>query len=428
MDWYEIVSKYNLPLTPDSVRKASSSKPYGHVFVSEYYKQKGCCETADGVDNAIKTFGFEATINKDGTYGSSKLIHISEEDLKDKNVLLSAHGFNPSIWELVSAKNSVWNALSKKSGVVELYSSRITVKPKKFEATLEDIAVWFDKLDRKYSVCGNRECKIDRGYLTGDKLLLVDLADLHLNLQASMFLTGNEYNCDIAENLFWYVIDNILSRTDHYKFNKIIFTIGGDMLNADTITGTTTKGTPQDNEMHLYEAYQRLYFIMSEAIDVLSKKAPVDVVYVPGNHDMTTGYQLACYLNAWFRNNENIHIDTSPLPRKYIKWGKTLFVFSHDGNVKTLPRTIADEARKYWSDIDSTEVFLQHLHTEQVLLEDNNMRIQRLPTISAKSKWTVDNGFNNKRQAKTFIFDLQDGLTDVLYTPIKNNLRQKETL
>jgi hypothetical protein len=48
------------------------------------------------------------------------------------------------------------------------------------------------------------------------------------------------------------------------------------------------------------------------------------------------------------------------------------------------------------------------------------MRIQRLPTISAKSDWSVNKGFGSKRQCKTFIFDIEDGLTDVLYTPINN--------
>ena len=48
------------------------------------------------------------------------------------------------------------------------------------------------------------------------------------------------------------------------------------------------------------------------------------------------------------------------------------------------------------------------------------MRIQRLPTISAKSNWAVDKGFGSKRQCKTFIYDKEDGLTDVLYTSIKN--------
>ena len=416
MDWSEIVSKYHLPFTSDCIRKASSAKPYGHVFVSEYFKQKSGASGLATIADAQMMYGTESTINKDGTYGSSKLIQISEDGIKDKTVLLKAHGFNPNVWELVSAKNSIWNALSKTNGVKELYSSKITVKPRQFKITLDDINEWFEKLDRRYSL---PEIKTNMDYLDGNKLLLIDLADLHLNLQASMFVTGNEYNCDIAEHLFWHVITDVLSRTERYTFNKIVFTIGGDMLNSDNLSGTTTKGTPQDNELHLFEAYERLCALTIKAIELLSRKAPVSVIYIPGNHDNVTSFQVANYINAWYRNDKNVTVDTSPLPRKYIKWGKTLFVFAHDGNLKTLPKTIADEARKYWSDIDTTEVFLQHLHSEQVLSEDNNMRIQRLPTISAKSKWTVDSGFGSKRQAKSFIFDLDDGMTDVLYTPIK---------
>lgn len=192
-------------------------------------------------------------------------------------------------------------------------------------------------------------------------------------------------------------------------------------MNSDNLSGTTTKGTPQSNDLHLFEAYERLCAMLIKGIDIIKQKCKckIDVIYVVGNHDTTIGFKLAKYIDAWYRNDANINVDYSPLPRKYNVFGKTLFVFAHDGNVKTLPKTIADEARKYWSYIDTTEVFLQHMHSEQLLLEDNNMRIQRLPTISAKGEWTVSKGFNSKRQCKSFIFDLEDGMTDVLYTPIK---------
>ena len=81
-------------------------------------------------------------------------------------------------------------------------------------------------------------------------------------------------------------------------------------------------------------------------------------------------------------------------------FGKSLLVFAHNGKINKLPALIADEARQYWSSIETTDVFLQHLHSESVLLEENNIRIQRLPTISAKSKWTNDGGYNSKRQCK----------------------------
>ena len=418
-DWSDIVAKYNLPMSKDTVRKASSQEIFGNVFVMDYFRNKQNKQSDIKLNNdATQNYRTEIAINKDGSFLSNKLITMSEDDLKNPESLLKAHGFDVREWELVSAKNNAWNAYSKQDGIKELYSSRIVIKPRTEEVDCDKINEWFDSLDRKYSL---PKVEISDDYLNGDKCLLIDIADLHLNLQAPMFSTGNEYNCDIAEKLFFYVINDVISRTDKYQFNKIIFCIGGDMLNGDNLSGATTKGTPQDSDLLYFDAVERLYSMTIKAIDILREKAPVQVVYVSGNHDKLSGYKLAKYIEAWFRNDNRVSVDYSPLPRKYVKFGKTLFVFAHDGNVKTLPRLIADEAREYWSEIDTTEVFLQHLHTEQVLTEEYNMRIQRLPTISAKSNWTVDKGFGSKRQCKTFIFDKFDGLCDILYTPIKTN-------
>ncbi len=416
LDWSEITQKHGIKLNPDSVRKANGT-PFGGTFRTAYFKNKSISSSITDTEKAKSAYKSEQSINKDGTYTSNKLISITQDELKNPVSLLEAHGFDIKDWELVSARNNIWNVYSKQDGIQELYSSKIVVKPKEQTIDYDRINEWFNKLDRTYSLPA---LKTSDGYLNGNKCLLIDIADLHLNLQATMFSTGNEYNCEIAEKLFFYVIEDILSRVEKYNFNKIIFCIGGDMLNGDSISGSTTKGTPQDSDLLYFDATEKLYAMTIKAIDILKQKAPVDVIYISGNHDQLSSYKLAKFIEAWYRNDKNVIVDYSPLPRKYIKFGRTLFAFAHDGNIKTLPRLIADEAREYWSDIDTTEVFLQHLHTEQVLTEEYNMRIQRLPTISAKSDWTVNKGFGSKRQCKTFIFDIEDGLTDVLYTPIKN--------
>ena len=415
LDWSEITQKYGIKLNPDSVRKANGT-PFGGSFRSAYFKNKSMSSSAKDIEKAKSAYKSEQSINKDGTYTSNKLIAITENELKNHGTLLKAHGFDINEWELVSSKSNIWNVYSKQDGIQELYSSKIVARPKKQDIDYTRINEWFDRLDRKYSL---PVIETSDEYLNGNKCLLVDIADLHLNLQASMFSTGNEYNCEIAEKLFFYVISDILSRVERYKFNKIIFCIGGDMLNGDNLSGSTTKGTPQDSDLLYFDAVEKLYAMTIKAVDILKQKAPVDVIYISGNHDKLSGYKLAKFIDAWYRNDKNVTVDYSPLPRKYVKFGKTLFAFAHDGNIKTLPRLIADEAREYWSSIDTTEVFLQHLHTEQVLTEEYNMRIQRLPTISAKSDWTVNKGFGSKRQCKTFVFDIDDGLTDILYTPIK---------
>lgn len=420
IDWQEICDRYNLSVSPDTLRKANGTV-FGGAFVAEYYNSKTDNDDNNNSVDSVKNANYtsETTINKDGTYSSKKLLVMNENDSKNPEYILKAHGFDPNMWEIVSARNNIRQAISKDEGVVTLYASFITVRPvKEVDMPLNKIEEFFDRLDRNYSL---PKLKPNNNYLNGDKLLLIDIADLHMNLQASVFTTGNEYNCDIAEKLFFHVIEDVLTRTQNYNFNEIVFCVGGDMLNGDNLTGSTTKGTPQISDMHYYDAYEKLCAMTIKAIDLLKDKCKVNVIYVMGNHDEVTGFKLAKYIDAWFRNEDRVTVDYQPVARKYKLFGKTLLCFAHDGNVQKLPAIISNEAKKYWSKAETVEVFLQHLHTEQVLLEDNNIRIQRLPTISGRSKWSVDKGYNSKRQCKTFVFDYNDGLTDVLYTPIKNN-------
>lgn len=415
IDWQEICDKYNLPYNTDTLRKANGTI-FGGSFIAEYYKNK-TKSLEQSVEEMKNSYGVETRINKDGTHSSNRLIEMNEEQSKDTDFILEAHGFDPSCWKIVSLRNNIRQVISKQDGVITLYASFLTVKPtSEKELPLKKIEEFFNKLDRNYSLPVLKE---NYNYQLGNKLLLLDIADLHMNLQASIFTTGNEYNCDVAEKLFFYVIEDIITRTKKHKFEEIIFCIGGDMLNGDNLTGSTTKGTAQNSDIHYYDAYEKMCSMTIKAIDLLKDICKVNVIYIMGNHDEVTGFKLAKYIDAWFRNDNRVFVDYQPIARKYKLYGKTLLCFAHDGSVQKLPAIIADEARHLWSQSDTVEVFLQHLHTEQVLIEDNNIRIQRLPTISAKSKWSSDKGYNSKRQCKTFIFDSEHGLTDVLYTPIK---------
>ena len=226
-----------------------------------------------------------------------------------------------------------------------------------------------------------------------------------------------EYDLDIANDVVFQMLSNLLADVNQKRVKRILLTIGGDMLNADNMAGTTVKGTPQDNCTDYFSTVRGLYDMMVRVVDVLRQIAPVDILYIPANHDMTSSFQLSQYLKAWYKADKNVRIDDSPLPRKYYKYGDTLLVFAHDGDVKRLPGLIADEARDKWSRVKFTDVFLQHLHSEKVLLEENHMRIQRLPTLCAKSAWTVDQGYNAARQHKSFIYDVQ-GLRQVIYTTL----------
>lgn len=407
IEWQDVAdlrAKYGINETRDCARKGAK---FFYEFLNAGWEIK------PKTDNTVIPSKEILTINADKTETSERTFYIEDESkLRDADYLLRLHNYDPRYFGILSAKNSKWN-----SGDKTLYSSKVTVKPKSPEITDVDLRGWFEKLDRVYS--NTTIPVIESDYGTGDNLLILPISDLHFALRSTIVESGNEYDCNIAENLFFYVIKDVMSRTKHMKFSKIIFTVGGDQSNFDTLSGTTTKGTAQDNDCGYFEMMEKLFDMTIVAIDMLANIAPVDVILVNGNHDKTVGYALAKYCYGWYKNDKRVYVDTSPAPRKYITFGKTLLVFAHDADIKKLPALIPDECRKIWSSVDNTEVFLQHLHSEMVLDEKNHMRIQRLPTISASSAWSNEQGYRSKRQCKSFIFDKEYGLTDVIYTNIK---------
>ena len=74
--------------------------------------------------------GTEIVINKDGSTTSSTTMQMTSEQAKDPEFVLRAHGFNPDDWDIVSARNNFWQQNSQENGLIDLYQSKITVKPK----------------------------------------------------------------------------------------------------------------------------------------------------------------------------------------------------------------------------------------------------------------------------------------------------------
>ena len=121
--------------------------------------------------------------------------------------------------------------------------------------------------------------------------------------------------------------------------------IGNDFANFDNLNGSTTRLTPQDNSALWFTTVVKATQLIINGIDMLSEIAPVDVQYVPSNHDLHTMFGIMQTINAWYKNDDNIKIDSSPLPRKYCRIGKTLLCLSHDMKIKDALKIITTEAK-----------------------------------------------------------------------------------
>jgi hypothetical protein len=319
---------------------------------------------------------------------------------------------------LVSARNNIWNVYSKIDKVQTLYSSKIVVKPKaEYQWNAEDVEKIFNNLKLDYK---NKIDITPSQYIKNNNILIVPIADFHYGLYSDKLTTGNDYNLEIAEKYYYHTLSDIKSRCNNQKFEKVLFIVGNDFINFDNLNNTTTKGTPQDSTGSWFTVVEKATQLIINGIDLLTEIAPVDVLYVPSNHDLHTMFGIMQTIKAWYKNDENVSIDTSPLPRKYYKFGKTLLPLSHDIKVKEALKIITTEAKGNWTDCEHIICMLAHLHQEMIYDKQGYLEILRLPTISGWSRWTNQQGYvQSDKKNQCFVINGDDGILDTINTIIK---------
>src|SRR5690606_26253350 len=110
LDWSEIIEMFGLGCSSDHLRK----KAYAY---KEFVEQEELEKL-----NAEEDITYKETteIMANGSYKSDKLLRMSQEDSKNVDYLLKAHGFDKEDWQLVNARNNIWNVYSKQDGVQQL--------------------------------------------------------------------------------------------------------------------------------------------------------------------------------------------------------------------------------------------------------------------------------------------------------------------
>jgi len=252
----------------------------------------------------------------------------------------------------------------------------------------------------------------------GDYMLEVNIFDLHFGKLCWNGETGEDYDTKIASKRFHQAIDDLITKSQHYKLKKILFPIGNDFFNSDNHRNTTTNLTPQDEDLRWMKTFRNGRKLMVEGIEKLMQVADVEVVIVQGNHDFERSYYLGDSLEAWFRNNKNVTINNEATPRKYVKFGLNLIGLTHGNNEKTsdLPLLMASEKKDLWSDTKFHEWHLGHLHHKkqfqfQSVAEQKGCTIRFMRSLSGTDAWHNLKGYvQNIQSAESFIWHKTEGL------------------
>ena len=404
-------------------------------------------ETIKRLEKNLETFDEESqeiSFNPDKTQTIKQEVYLTPEEAASPSKIMQKMGFDPMLWEVVSCKiiNGSWDVAMKmvntevdgkkvirKSKPLinknRKYSITLTVKPLGGNITFPQILSAFrelepvDLVEYEYIKDTNQN---------GSYLLELPIMDFHLGKLSWSGETGKEdYDLKIAEKLWRKTVDDLIFKSLAFgNVEKIIFPVGQDFFHFDTPRTTTTAGTQMDSDTRWEKMFVKGIELLVWVIERLRKIAPVEVLWIPGNHDQMLSYAATVGLSQRYSSIESVTVDLSATPRKYRLFGKNLIGYSHgEKEGKRLEGLMQVEAPELWGKSIFREFHMGHLHTE-LTKTNNGIIFRRISAITATDSWHVENGFiGSVRQAQAFIWDKELGLQAILNSNVVDNQEGK---
>lgn len=307
-----------------------------------------------------------------GSVKSDKLIQLSLEQAKDQQYILEAHGFDHTEWEVVSAKSSQWNHSNKEHGTSLMYSSKVTVKPRKdSELTPEDILSTLSEEVKPVVIPTN---------YTGDNNLVIGLADLHFGITQ---------------------IEDTVHKLDDIKgilqngYKRIVIEQLGDLFHSSQMkTSQTLKGTLLDDVNMVKAIEDAKTFFDVIIVEALKHSKKVTVEHASGNHSDNMEYMFLVYLEAKYPDVEvNYHNDYRTA---YMLDNVGIMLAHGDNALKKLPQLFATEYKMIWAMSETCEIHTGHRHTFEKDMD--GIILRQFGTIKPNDPYEVRNGWTGNRK------------------------------
>jgi hypothetical protein len=268
----------------------------------------------------------------------------------------------------------------------------------------------------KFTPVKSYNFSVPKGDLAGEMALY----DAHIGKLAwKKEVTQGDYDLPISGKVLVDACEKNLNHLSPYKLSKIYYVLGNDYMHIENYMGVTPAGKHHlDTDSRLPKVYTEAKKGFLKTVYMCRQVAPVEILWIPGNHDMHASFFLSEVIKEHFRKDKHVTVDNSPEQRKARLWGNLLVGFAHDGSkrqvnfVNVLPHFFPD----LWGKSKFREWHVGHKHKKEVVKyfptqTSGGTIIRQIPTLSTIDFWHYDNIFVDAVPAgESFVWDKGAGI------------------
>lgn len=315
-------------------------------------------------------------IKSDGTQTNLIKLRMTEEQLKNPDYVLQAHGYDPENWELVQATNNIWEQNNQLDGLIQLYQSKIVVKPRA-AVSIQALATKLLQSTKPITI---------HPIIKGKCNLVIPLADLHFPI--------------LSERKFETYLSDVFAIINK-GYKTIVIEVLGDIFHSNAMKASQTiKGT-QLEDVDMVEAIELAKkFFISLIDESLRKSSEVRIEFASGNHS-DFEYLFLMYLETLY---PQVSVNKHNLPRIAYQLDNVgiMLTHGHFGKKGDYPMLFATEFRDVWSKSSWLEIHQGHYHS----MEAQNLKgviHRQLGTIKPNDQYESENGYTmNYKSTQAF--------------------------
>lgn len=247
-------------------------------------------------------------------------------------------------------------------------------------------------------------------HLCDDLLTVYPVPDLHFGMYAWGPEAGEDYDIEKAAAVALDGVKSLVAQS--YPSRRAVVLGLGDYFHANDHKAITPRsGVRLDVDTRWPRVFAAGARLATALVDVVARKhSEIEVVFLPGNHDVDAAVCLTVALALFYEKTKRITINDGPGIAWFHRFGSVLLGATHGHTMKPdrMAMMLATDRPADWGETAHRHFFFGHIHHETAH-EIGPVRVESFASPAPKDAFSAASGYRSNRALSAITYHNERG-------------------